>query len=260
MSVYNLDRPVFPNGSMQLQSNEYSNLFDVDDKRKILDKLDENSNFQNTLKNDKATSSQFRKKNASRHDRIHVPSESDESIQPDSETSSESSFSDIAEPELKSKSKLNGKRKRKSLGKSSSKECIEKPKKQKTSKFNRIQELINQEGRSAACKDCEVLNIVRNKIFDMNTDLCNLSKSIAILEEDVALYQKCPGVSRSLYTAENLPMFPFATKTNEFSSGGLAVFVPVQTVGEVNDLNSILNDKIAFEDLVSVIECLSGCS
>lgn len=258
MSIYNLDRPVFPNGSMQLHSNEYSNLFGVDDKRNILDTLDENSNFQNTLGNDKATSSQFRKKNASRHDRIHVSSESDESIQPDSETSSESSFSDIAEPESKSKSKLNRKRKRKS----SSKEWIEKPKKQKTSKFNRIQDLINQEGRIAdlACKDCEVLNIVRNKIFDMNTDLCNLSKSIAILEEDVALYQKCPGVSRSLYTAENLPMFPFATKTNEFSSGGLAVFVPVQTVGEVNDLNSILNDKIAFEDLVSVIECLSGCS
>lgn len=102
-----------------------------------------------------------------------------------------------------------------------------------------------------------MLNDILKGFSDMNDQLLDLSKSAAILEQDIALYQHSPGVSsQSLYTVKNLPTFPNTFNVNEFSSGDYVVFVPVKTVDEVNDLNKILEDKIAFENIVSVFSSI----
>lgn len=88
----------------------------------------------------------------------------------------------------------------------------------------------------------------------MNTDLDELSKSVAILEQDITLLNNFTSISaRSVYTMENLPKFPIATNTNEFQSGDIFVSIPVNTVEEAEKLNTILKDKLTFEAVVRLI-------
>lgn len=110
-----------------------------------------------------------------------------------------------------------------------------KAKKQKTSKSQHTKK--------------KVLNKVLVEVFRMNTELDDLSKSVAILEQDISLLNHFPGI-RSVYTMENLPKFPIATNTNQFQSGDVSVSIPVNTVEEANMLDTILKDKLTFEAVV----------
>lgn len=107
----------------------------------------------------------------------------------------------------------------------------------------------------SANNDSKLLNDVLMELFRLNTELAGLSKAVVILEQDISLYKLSPGMQAQLvYTEENLPMVPIATDINQFRSGELAVAVPVKTVDEVKRLNTILEDKIAFQALVSFFE------
>lgn len=156
----------------------------------------------------------------------HASSSGDESTTSSCESSTSSTESDDIEVESKEK------RKRKS---SSSKK---KSKKQKKTKL----------------KKKKLLKKVLTEVFRINTDLAGLSKSVAVLEEDMSLYENIPSVPvQSAYTLKNLPTFPIVGNMNEFHSENVSVNLPVNTVDEANDLNTILQDKIAFQSVVSLL-------
>lgn len=218
--------------------NPYS-IDTVDDKRSLVEFLDENSNF----KNQKASSSKSKRAQVHHFKVLESSSDSEKSNSVEThsfETNSEQSFQECSSYSDDSEQFLADK-KRKIQSKNSARRSFytHKEKRQKTSKSTRDSKV-----------SCDVLKLVQK----INSELANLSKSAAILEQDIALYKQAPGVSaRTLFTSSSLPTFPMAPNINEFSSDGLVVSVPVKTVGEVNDLNSILKDKIAFENVVSAL-------
>lgn len=152
-----------------------------------------------------------------------------ESFQPTRSSSEESE----EEFEMRSRS---GAHKRRKI-KSSLKENKKRAKEQKTSESKLTENEFNK---------------VVMEVFRMNTELAELSKSVAIFEQNISLYENFAAVSaQSVYTLENLPTFPIATNINHVQSGNDSVGIPVNTVEEAHKLNKILEDKVANEDMVS---------
>lgn len=225
----------------------------IDDKRNVLEILDQNSNYRNVYKRNREKSSHSKHRKSLDMNSVELDSSTEEEVtesiasdesfylKNSSNSDEESSFhSDHSE----SMANKNKRKKRKS-----SKEKKAKKRKISKSKFGKSPNLKS--------RYIEVLYGVRQKLFQMNAELADLSKSTQILDHDIKLYQQSSGApARSSYTMENLPTFPIAMNVNEFGSGELFVTVPVKTVREVNDLDTILKDKIAFQNVVSVVVVL----
>lgn len=88
----------------------------------------------------------------------------------------------------------------------------------------------------------------------VSDELSNLSRSIAKFEFDFAIFRESPsGPTRTVYTSNDLPVFPVGTFSKEFEFEDLTVRIPTANPDEVLKLNKILENELTFEHIVSII-------
>lgn len=86
----------------------------------------------------------------------------------------------------------------------------------------------------------------------MNAKVNDLSKSTAVLEQEIALCRKSPFASKQLVYSQNTPPINYIGKSKkQFSSGENTIFVPTRTVIDAVALNEILEEDQIFKEAVS---------